>query len=53
MSVKRFNCTFVFYTAAYHANPGAERKQAGSSLYISRHTFLKFSNTSANNNVSL
>ena len=36
-----------------HANPGAVRKRAGSSSYISIHIFRKFSNTSVNNNVSL
>ena len=41
---------FFFFKAACHANPGAEKNSAGSSSYISRH---KFSNTSANNNVSL
>ena len=39
--------------AACYANPGPETNFVGSSLYILKHTFLKFSNTSANNNVSL
>ena len=34
-------------------NQEAERNFAGSSLYISSHIFLKFSNTSANNNLLL
>ena len=46
-SIKRSNMTLVFYKAACHADPGAGRNFAGSSLYISRHIFLKFSNTSA------
>ena len=36
-----------------YANLGSVRKQAGSSLYISRNIFRKFSNTSASNNTSL
>ena len=43
----------VFFKAACHANPGGEINFEGSSSYILRHIFLKFSNTSANNNVSL
>ena len=53
MSVNNSNFTFVFFKAACHANLGAEIYFAGSSLYISRHIFLKFSNTSAKNKVSL
>ena len=53
ISVKRSNFTLVFFKAAYHANPGAEKNFAGSSSYIPIHIFLKFSNTSVNNNVSL
>ena len=52
-SGKRSNFILVLFTAAYHANPGAERKRVGSSSYFSRHIFWKFSNTSANNNKSL
>ena len=52
ISLKRSNFTLVFFKAACHANPGAERSFAGSSSYISRHIFLKFSNASANNKVS-
>ena len=53
ISVKRFNFTLAFLKAACHANPGAERNYAWSSLYILRDIFVKFSNTSGNNNVSL
>ena len=53
ISVKRSNFTLVFFKAACHAYPGAERNLSGSSSYISIHTFLKFSNTSANKNVLL
>ena len=34
MSVKRSIFPLVFFTTAYHANPGAERNFAGLSLYI-------------------
>ena len=34
VSIKRSNSTFVFFKAAYHANPEAERSFAGSSSYI-------------------
>ena len=53
MSVERSNFILVFFKAAYHANPGAETNFAGSSSYILIHIFLKFSKTSANNNVLL
>ena len=43
----------VFFKAVYHANPGAERKRAGSCLYFLRHIFPKLLNTSASNNVWL
>ena len=39
--------------AAYNADPRAEINFAESSSLISRHIFLKFSNTSANNNALL
>ena len=52
ISVKRSSFTLVFFKVACYAIPGAERSFAGPSLYILRHIFLKFSNTSANNNVS-
>ena len=50
--VKRSNLLLVFYKAACHANPGVVRKQAGSSSYVPRHLFRKYSNTVANNKVS-
>ena len=53
ISVKRSNFTLIFFKAAFHTNHGAERNFAGSSSYISRHIFRKFSDTSANNNVWL
>ena len=49
-SVNRSNFTFLFYNAAYHANPGAVRKRAGSSSYNLRKIFWKLSNRSAVNN---
>ena len=52
LSVNNSNSTFVFFKHAYHANPGADKKGAGSSPYSLRHIFLKFSNTSASKNVS-
>ena len=51
ISIKRPNFAFVFVKAACHANPGAERSFAGSSSYISRDLFLKFSNTSSNHSI--
>ena len=51
ISAKISNSTLVFLKSAYHANPGDERNRTGSSLYILRHIFREFSNTSANNNV--
>ena len=54
ITIKISNFTLDFFKAAcHHANPGAEINFAGSSLYILTDIFLKFSNTSANNNVSL
>ena len=38
---------FVFFKHSYHANPGNDKKLAGSSSYTLRDVFLKFSNTSA------
>ena len=43
----------VFFKHACHANPGNDKKGAGSTSYTLRHVFLKFSNTSASNKVSL
>ena len=51
-SVKTSNFTLDFFKAACHSNP-AERNFAESSSYISRHIFLTFSDTSANNDVLL
>ena len=49
ISIKRSNFTLAFSKAACHAYPGAERNFAGSNSYILSQTFLKFSNTQANN----
>ena len=46
------NSTSVFFKHACHACPGADKMWAGSSLYISMHLSLQFSNTSASNAVS-
>ena len=43
---KRYNFTLVVFGAAYHANPGAVRKQP----YYSEHIYWKISNLSAKNN---
>ena len=51
-SVINSNSTSVFLRHACHANPGADKQWAGSSSYTLIHMFLKFSNTSASNNVS-
>ena len=48
--VNNSNFATVFFKQACHANIGADKKWAGSSSYISRHLFLKFSKTSASNN---
>ena len=53
ISLKRSNFTLVFFKAACHANPRAERNFAESSLCILIKIFLKFSNTSAKNSVLL
>ena len=53
ISVKRSNFTSFFLKATSHGNPGTGRNFAGSNLYILRHIFLKFSNTTANNNILL
>ena len=50
--VNNSNSTFVFFKHACHANPGADKKRAGSSSYISIHLSLKFSKTSVSNNGS-
>ena len=53
ISVNNSNFTPVFFKGASHANPGADKIWTGSSWYFLRHRFLKFSNTSSSNNVSL
>ena len=50
--VNNSNFTPVFFEEACHANPGADKKLAGSSSYISILLFIKFSHTSASYNVS-
>ena len=49
-SIIRSDLTLIL---SCHANAGAGRIFVGWSLYLLRYTFLKFSNTSANNNVLL
>ena len=49
IAVKISNFTLVFLKPC-NANLGADKNFARSSSYILRHIFLKFSNTSANNN---
>ena len=53
MLAKRSSFTLVFFKDARHVNPGAEKKRAGLSPYVSRHIFRKLLNTSVSNNVSL
>ena len=53
ISVNNSSFTPAFFKQACHTNPGADKKWAELSSYISIHLFLKFSNTSASNNVSL
>ena len=45
MFVNRSHSTLVFFKAACHANPAAERNFAESSSQISKQIFLKFSKT--------
>ena len=52
IAVKRSNFALVYFKAACHANPGAESTFTGSGSHIWRKIFLKFSKTSADNNVS-
>ena len=42
LSVNNSNSNWVFFKHACHANPGADKKWAGSSSYISMHLSLKF-----------
>ena len=51
--VNNSNFVSVFFKLVCHVDPGVDNKQAGSSPYISINLFLKFSNVSASNNVSL
>ena len=51
LSVDNSNFTPAFFKQACHANPGADKKWAGSSPYISIHLSLKFYKSSARNNV--
>ena len=63
LSVQRFNFTLVIFKRLFlvftllffscHDHPSAEGDFAGSSSYILRQIFIKFANTTANNNVSL
>ena len=53
ISVNNSNFTPAFFKQACYANPGADKKWAESNSYISIHLLLKFSITSATNNVSL
>ena len=52
-SVKNPKFTFAFFKHACHANPDADKKWEGSSLYISIHMYLNVSKTSASNDVSV
>ena len=47
------NFISVFFKNTCYVKPGADKKLAGSSSCILMHLFLKFSNTSASNTVSL
>ena len=52
-SVNDSNFTSVFFKAACHGNPGAERNFPGSKWKTFKHIFsLKFSKTSAKTNAS-
>ena len=53
LSGNNSNFNFVFFKHASHAKPGSATKYAGSSRYMSRHIFLKFSNISASCRVSV
>ena len=53
LSVNNSNFTLVFFKHVIQDNPGADKKCTESSLYISRHLYLKLSNISASNIVSL
>ena len=51
--VNNSNFTPAFSKQACYAIPEADKKSAGSIIYILIHLFLKLLNTSANNNASL
>ena len=51
MSVNNSNLVPVFFKQATHANPGVDTKYTGSSSYILKPIFLKFSYTSESNSV--
>ena len=53
MSVNSSNFTLVFFKTTCHANPGAEKKLAGSSQYISGQIFRKLVNAPVSNNIFL
>ena len=53
ISVERSNFTLAFLKAACHANLGAVRNREMSRSHIPRHISRRFSNISANNNISL
>ena len=40
ISVERSNITLVIFKAAFHFNPGAVKKQTGSSSYIARYILV-------------
>ena len=51
MSVNNSIFTTVFFKHSCRANPGAEKKYEGSSLYISMHLSLNFSKACASKSV--
>ena len=53
VSVNNSNSTSIYFKHAFHANPGADKKRAGSSWYIKIHLLRKPSNASASSNVLL
>ena len=53
ISVNNSNSTSIYFKHAFHADPGAYKKRAGSSWYIKIHLLRKPSNKSASSNVSL
>ena len=53
VSVNNVHFISLIFRHGCHANPGADRKCTGSSLYVLIHLLWKFSNISASNKVSL